>query len=282
MSDEIHPVNLQNVPEAISLVNESCRGTSAECNLDFFNFMSMARYWNFSFDHSLLYYVDGEPAGVAIHSTEPEVHEAFTFHWGTLPKFRTRRIAISLAEACAKKLRGDGYVAVYGDSLPERPVRRWRFVHFMPLNTLHAMHTPNPNLPAPNPRYQVRVIAASELSQFPQSANETVHWCQRLSFLSNAARFHIFLGAFEGDVLKAYAVALAGSAATTITDLRSAEPDLAPGYELLRFLLEHNYRPPFTATHAFDDSYLRRLLLETGFTDKSQFAFLRRDLLTTA
>jgi hypothetical protein len=82
--------------------------------------------------------------------------------------------------------------------------------------------------------------------------------------------------------LKAYAVALAGSAATTITDLRSAEPDLAPGYELLRFLLEHNYRPPFTATHAFDDSYLRRLLLETGFTDKSQFAFLRRDLLTTA
>jgi hypothetical protein len=282
MSDEIHPVNLQNVPEAISLVNESCRGTSAECNLDFFNFMSMARYWNFSFDHSLLYYVDGEPAGIAINATEPEAHEAFTFHWGTLPKFRTRRIAISLAEACAKKLRGDGYVAWYADALPDRPVRRYRFVHFMPLNTLHAMHTPNPNLPAPDRRYQIRMIAAPELSPFPQLANQPVHWCQRLSFLSNAARFHIFLGAFEGDVLKAYAVALAGSAATTIIDLRSAEPDLVPGYELLRFLLENNYRPPFTATHVFEDSYLLRVLLATGFTDKSQFTFIRRDLLSTA
>ena len=279
MSDEIRPVSLQNVPDAISLVNETCRGTAMECNLDFFNFMSMARYWNFSFDHSLLYYVDGEPAGIAINSTAPEVHEAFTFHWGTLPKFRTRRIAFSLAEACAKKMRGDGYVALYADS--ELSVRRLRFVHFMPLNTLHAMHTPNPSLPALDPRYQIRVLTAPDLSQFRRPANEPVHWCQRLSFLSNAAPFHIFLGAFEGDVLKAYAVALAGSASTTITDLRSVESDLTPGYELLRFLLQHNYRPPFTATHVFEDSYLRRLLLETGFTDKSQFSFLCRDLLTT-
>jgi hypothetical protein len=281
MSEEIRSLNMQNMPSVISLINETARGTSLEGGIDFLGFMLLTRYWNFSFNHSLLYYENNEPAAITIHCADPLSHEAYTFYWGTLPRFRNLRIALKLAEACAQKLRADGYVTVYGDSLPERPVRRWRFVHFLPKYLLHGMQAQSPNLPASDQRYVVREVGIRVLSEFPFAPDEPFHWCQRPTFLSNAEPFHTFIGAFSGNELKGYAIVLSKSACTTLIDLRSLDPDPAIGCELLRFILENNYRPPFKATYIFDQSYCHRLLVAAGFADFREFTLLSRDLLTS-
>lgn len=281
MAQEIRSLDLQTLPAALSLLNESTRGTSFESNLDFISFMLLAQFWNFSFNHSLLLYVDGEPAGLAMHCVDPELHEAFTYHWGTLPKFRTLRIAITLAEACAQKLRKDGYISVFGDSAPERPVRRWRFVHFFPKYSLSAMRCENLKLPPPDRNFEIRPLRPDALLQYPFGPDEPFHWCHRLKFLTNAAAYHTCMGAFRDNSLVGYAVALSKSSVPTLIDLRSAQGDPGAGHELLRALWQNDHRRPIHAKYVFEDSYGHRLLTDAGFVDQEHFSFLCRDLPTS-
>ena len=278
MAERIRSLDPENLPAALSLLNESSRGTSIQSNFDPLSFMLLARYWNFSLNHSLLLYVDDEPAALAIHCVDPDAHEAFNYHWGTLPRFRSLRIALALAEACAQKLLKDGYISVYGDSLPERPVRRWRFVHFFPKYSLHGLESSDPQLPPPNSRLEVRPITPDILNQFPFPAGDAFHWCQRVKFLINAAPFHVFVGAFHNNRLVGYAAALRKSEIPTLIDLRSIDDDLAVGYELLRGLRQIDARVPFRAYYVFDGSYLHRLLNEAGFANYREFTILCRDL----
>jgi hypothetical protein len=282
MSADLRTINLQNLPDVIRLMNESSRGMSFEWNLDLLSFMAFLRYWDFSYEHSLIGYVENEPAALIINCANPESHEAYTVYWGALPKFRTQRISLILFNACCKKLRDDGYFMLHGVSVPDRPVRRYRFIQAQPELSLVDMEAELPNLPAPDPNLEVREINVDALSQFPLTAGEPFHWSQRLAFLRNVAPFQQFLGAFSGNMLRAYAVALPHSSNTTITDLRSAGSDPSPGYELLRWLLHGNYRPPFTANYVFEQSYAHRLLTSAGFSVKRQFSTLTRDLRATA
>src|ERR1700749_1734937 len=92
-------IDLENLPDAIHLMNESSRGMSFEYQLDTFSFLSLSRYWNFSYEHSRIGYVEGEPAVLILNCVDPSAQEAFTFYWGALPKFRSRRISLPLFDA---------------------------------------------------------------------------------------------------------------------------------------------------------------------------------------
>jgi hypothetical protein len=281
MSEESRALSSENLPDAIRLMNESSVGTSLEWHLDFFSFLTLTRYWNISFEHTLLGYVDGEPASLIVNTTDPEIGEAYTFYWGSLPKFRTRRISLALFNISCKRLRDDGYVALHGDSIPDRPVRRYRFIQALPDRLLMDMQCTTPDLPAPDASIVVRPVSLEEISQAVLPPGESFHWCQRPNFLRNAASFVQLLGAYSGDVLKAYAVAFTQSETTGILDLRSPESSLAAGYELLRYLLSQNYRPPFVASYVLEHSYAHRVLTTVGFAVKRQFSSLFRDLRST-
>ncbi len=282
MSADLRTINLQNLPDAIRLMNESSRGMSFEWNLDLFSFLALLRYWDFSYEYSLIGYVQDEPAALIINCANPESHEAYTVYWGALPKFRTQRISLVLFNTCCKKMRDDGYFMLHGVSVPDRPVRRYRFIQAQPERNLVDMEAESPNLPAADPTLEVREIDVEALAQFPLAAGEFLHWSQRHVFLRNVAPFQQILGAFSGDILKAYAVALPRSPNTTLTDLRSIDSDLSAGCELLRWLVERNYRPPFTVNYVFEQSYAHRVLTSAGFSVKRQFSTLTRDLRATA
>jgi hypothetical protein len=282
MSADLRTINLQNLPDAIRLMNESSRGMSFEWNLDLFSFLALLRYWDFSYEYSLIGYVQDEPAALIINCANPESHEAYTVYWGALPKFRTQRISLVLFNTCCKKMRDDGYFMLHGVSVPDRPVRRYRFIQAQPERNLVDMEAESPNLPAADPTLEVREIDVEALAQFPLAAGEFLHWSQRHAFLRNVAPFQQILGAFSGDILKAYAVALPRSPNTTLTDLRSTDSDLSAGYELLRWLVERNYRPPFTVNYVLEQSYAHRVLTSAGFSVKRQFSTLTRDLRATA
>jgi|SRR5580704_1103870 hypothetical protein len=278
MSAESRTINQDNLSDAIELINESSRGMSFEYHLDTFSFLSLSRYWNFSYDHSLIHYVDDEPAALILNCVDPAAQDAFTFYWGAVQKFRSRRISLPFFEASCKHLQQDGYVMLHGDAVRDRPVRRYRFLHAEPQRVMFQMQAQSPQLPPRHLACEVRRIDVSELSRLTPPHGEPLHWCQRNTFLEHAAPLLQFLGAFSGDALEAYAVLLPQPSNTILLDLRSATTSFAAGYELLRCLLGQDYRPPITATHVLDQTYAHRLLTAAKFHEKSQSSTLSRNL----
>jgi hypothetical protein len=281
MSAELRALDPQNLQDAIDVMNRSSRGTSLAYDLDIFGFRWLARYWNFSYEHSRICYVEDEPAALMLNCIDPDAHDAYTFYWGALPRFRHGRISLSLVEACCRKLYEDGYAMHYAVALPDRPVSRYRFVQFKPQCDLVDMQAQSPSLPTVDSRFEVRAVGVDDLPQLALPPGEYLHWCQRYAFLRRAAPFLKFLASFAGHEMKAYAVVLAQFPNTTLSDLRSAESCSAAGYELLRWLLVHDYRPPLTATHVLEQSYAHRLLTASGFAVTRQFSVLFRNLHAT-
>jgi hypothetical protein len=281
MSVDLRTITLQNLEHVVHVLNESSRGTSVEHKLDAVQFLALAHYWNFSYKHSLLSYVDTEPAAIILNCTDEQNRDAYTFYWGALPAFRDRRVALRLFEASCKSLRDDGYLQLYGDAVPDRPVRRYRFIQARDTRALFEMKARVVWLPQPDTPYEIRRLDPAALSTIALPADETLHWSQRHSFIRNAATLLEIFGAFDPEGLKAYTVVARQAADTTIIDLRSPTSCLDAGRELLRSLMAQKYPLPFRATNVFEDSYSHRLLTTAAFRIRKRLTSLCRDLNTT-
>ncbi|HEX3821592.1 MAG TPA: hypothetical protein VHW45_14755 [Candidatus Sulfotelmatobacter sp.] len=277
----LRTLSLDTIPDAIHLMNESSRGMSIEFHLDFLSFLVFKGYWNISSTHSFIQYAGGNPAAIILTSVDEIAREAYTVYWGSIPQFRTRQIAIALFETCCNALLADGYETLYGCSVPDRPVQRYRFIKASPQFQLFDLAANNLTLPSPDPAIQIRADSVSSALQLPIPSGARFEWTQRPNFLRHAASQLKFLGAYCDGSLKAYAVVRTDpTGCTALHDLRCPEGGLAPGLELLRHALAAT-SPPFTATNVADQSYSQRVLTEAGFTISRQFSSLIRDLHTT-
>jgi hypothetical protein len=279
MPEDLRPISLDNFPDVIRLWNESSRGTSLEYHLDMFGLINFSRYWNLSYKHSLVRYVENIPAALMLNCADQQTRSAYTSYWGTLPQFRTQNISISLFDACCQRLRDDGYETLYGVSLSERPAKRYRFIQAYPQYRLVDMRCERLSLPDSEPSLAVRPVEAALLSQIQLHPEESLHWSQRPAFLMNAVPMIQTFGAFSGDELKAYAAILSATP-TIVLDIRSPELSSTAGFELLRFLTA-NHGPMLDATHVLDQGYAYRLLVDCGFTEIRRYSGLIRNLLTT-
>ena len=281
MPGELHTFSQQNLPDVVRTLNESSRSTSLNYNLDTTSFPSLWRYWNFSSTYSLLLYVEHEPAAVVIHSVDPLSRQAFAFYWGAIPRFREQGLARFLFEASCKKMADDQYTLLYADSLPERPAERYRSLHFQPnrvVVNLRADHPPS--IPA-EARFEIRSMPEASISNLVLPPDESLHWTQRPEFLRNIASYLQFVGAFEDDCLKAYAVVAPRASQTTILDFRSPGSCRPAGLQLLRHLAE--LAPvPISASYVSEPSYTYNLLTESGFVVTHRFSVLQLDLCPTS
>lgn len=281
MSEDLRSISALNMSDAIQILNVSSRGMLCEYNLDWFDFLLVWGYWNLSYEYSFISYVNEKPAALILTSVEPQSREAYTFYWGTLPKFRNPRLSFSLVNSCCQKLHDDGYILHYGDSAPERHVSRYRHVQFIPQNTFFEMNTLSPDLPPSDSTYEVRPITTDSISQLPLAPGETLHWCQRPSFLNHAAAFVQILGAFQGISLKAYAVVLTKASTTMLSDIRSPERCASAGNQLLHSIVNQGFQPPLKVAYVLENSYSHQLLASAGFTITKSFHTIVRDLRST-
>src|SRR5215467_9046757 len=158
MSEDLQTLNQKNIWDAIDLLNRSSRDTSLRYDVDLFGFGRLTRYWNISYDYSLIRYVADKPAALILNCVEPGTRDAYTFFWGALPEFRTGRIAMPLVEAACRKLFDDGFLMHYAVAVPDRPARRYRFVRFNPACDLVDMEAQSANLPEADSRFLVKEI----------------------------------------------------------------------------------------------------------------------------
>jgi len=280
MNEDVRSITSKNLPDAIRLLNESSRDTSLQYNVDFFDFLGLKRFWNFSLSHSLIRYIDNQAAAIAINCADPETRHAYTFYWGTLPQFRNAKLSISLFDTFCQKLRDDGYTMLYADAIPDRPAQRYRFIQMFPLDTFLDMKGDGSHLSGHNPSFTVRKIDVALLSQIPFPSGDVFHWSQRPSFLANIDYFVEILGAFAGDCLKAYAVVPAHPREMILFDLRSSEECFPAGNDLLHYLAQH-YPSPIRARPILSGSFAHRLLSDAGFSVTRSYSSLVRDLRIT-
>lgn len=278
MSDQIRPLTPQNAQHAIDLMNQSSRDTSVKYALDIFAFRWLARYWNISYDDSMIYYVDDQPAAVILNSVDLSARDAYTVYWGAHPWFRKGKIALSLVEASSRHLYDRGCLFHYADSLPERPARRYRFVNFHPACELVDMQAESPVVPALDTHVEIRSVQPVDLPEFITTPGEFQHWSQRHSFLRNSSSFLRIIGAFASGAIQAYAVKPNLATSTTLTDLRSPGFSVDAGYALLSTMLLEDYQPPLLVRYIFPNSYTFRLLSSVGFTVTRRYSVLVRDL----
>jgi len=281
-AEELRTLSVDTIPDAIGLMNESSRGTSSEYHMDFFSFLVFRGYWNISPAHSLICYVDGMAAAIILACTDETARDAYLLYWGAIPQFRTLQIARSLFEACCNKLSEDGYQMLYGLSVPDRPVKRYRFIQALPQFQLFDLRTEAPTVIPSDPDICVQPIDVNSISSISIPPTECIEWSQRLSFLRRVASTLRFFGSFSGNVMKAYAIIRPDqSGSATLIDLRCSENDLVWGRELLNRALIEPYPRPFMATNIADQSYSHRLLTAYGFHVTRQFQVLTRNLRTT-
>lgn len=283
MLEDLRSLTPQNVWDAIDLLNRTSRDTSLRYDLDIFGFGRLMRYWNISYEYSLLYYVDGKPVALILNCVEAETRDAYTFFWGVLPEFRTGKIAISLAEAACSKLWKGRYLMHYAVAIPDRPARRYRFVKFLPQCGLFDMEGLSLTLPPTDSHYAVREIELKEIDKkLFLPPNDRIHWCQRPVFLQRAEPYLKFIGAFAGETLKSYAVIVSHAMNTTLSDLRIFDSCFAAGFELLHWVqFQESYRSPLTVTYVLENSETYSLLSAAGFSITRQFSLLSRDLGAT-
>ena len=277
---ELVKISADNFDDVVRIVNESSRGMLIEYNLDIFSYLALSQYWHFSYDYSLIRFVDGEAAAVIIACTEPERQDGFIYYWGALPKFWRHSVALPLFETCCERLYRDGYRTLYGIAAPDRPARRYRFVKSHPQHTLLDLQTSAVQLPARDLRFEVRPLPIDEVHSLTASS-EPVHWCQRPAFLRHAARFLQCFGAFDASGLQAYAIVLPQSDCTNLVDVRSQNGSLPAGYELLRWFTDHDFQQPMRAATIIESTYADRLLTDAGFIPRKRFTTLYRDLEAT-
>jgi hypothetical protein len=271
---------MDNLHDAVRIINESSHGMMIEYNLDFFSFLSLSQYWQFSYDYSLLRYVDGEPAAVMLACTEPESQDGFIYYWGALPKFWRQPVALPLFETCCQRLHHDGYKTLYGVAAPDRPSKRYRFIKSQAQHTLLELKASSLHLPPRDDRFQIRALALEDVAHLA-APNEPVHWCQRPNFMRRVAHFLQWFGAFDASGLQAYVAVMHQSDGSILADIRSQNGSDSAGHELLRWLSDHDFRFPLTAATVIEGTYAERLLTSAGFTRHKQLTTLSRDLPST-
>lgn len=278
----LRTIDLNTIPDAIHVMNESSKGTSLEYHLDFFGFLALQGYWNFSSAHSLIRYIENEPVGIILVCADSNSGDAHILYWGVVAKFRTLRLAQELFEACCERLTRAGFTTLYGVSVADRPVRRYRFIRAMPQHEIFDMHAKSLHLPAPTSSCKIRPMQPAEILQIAFPDPGPYDWSQRPTFLLHAAPRLRFIGAVADTEIKAYAVVLPSNTdPLTLVDLRSSDSNLAPGYELLRHVFIGR-TSPYLASNVFKQSYCHRLLTGAGFEVKRQFFSLVRDLRSTS
>src|SRR5262249_30379373 len=137
-------------------------------------------------------------------------------------------------------------------------------------------------LPPPDPRYTARELEAAELPRVSHRSDKLVHWCQRSTFLERAAPYLKFVGAFDGDCLKSYAVLVRHATNSTLLDIRILDSCFSAGAELLRWLTqEESYRPPLTVNYVLENTETYSLLTAAGLSTSRRYSLLSRNLRVT-
>ena len=121
MSFLIKVVTADDLDNVVRVMNESSAGLSFQFGIDSIQFLSLSNFWNLSYKHSYIGYVDSHPAAVVLNSVDPSTREGYSFYWGVRPQFRNTTVSLKLLMTYFDQLAREGFQYTYGDTSFDSP-----------------------------------------------------------------------------------------------------------------------------------------------------------------
>jgi hypothetical protein len=121
MSFLITLVTADDLDNVVSVMNDSSAGLSFQFGIDPIQFLSLSNFWNLSYKHSYIGYVDSHPAGVVLNSVDTSTRDAYSFYWGVRPQFRNTTLSLKLLMTYFDQLAREGFQYTYGDTSFDSP-----------------------------------------------------------------------------------------------------------------------------------------------------------------
>jgi len=268
MPSDLRPIHAGNLEDLLHVIRGSSHGHIFQLDLDIFGFLALSRFWNFSYQHSFLNYVSGQPAGALLNCADPEEHQAYTFYWGVLPEFRRGRVAMSLIHAF-KLLRDQGYLTIEADETVESPSTIYKKLGYLPTQSFAELQTGKIDIASVNDQIELHEIDVDRLlADWPLFPGFR-HWAQRPNFMRNSVKFVEFLAAFTNETMSGYIVVTRLSGHSVISDLRFQNREA--GLALLRRISGADFPPPYSASFVPVPSSAYQLLIDVGFVSVKRF-----------
>jgi GNAT superfamily N-acetyltransferase len=276
MSFLIKATSDNDIDAIIRVINDSSEGFSFKFQLDRTSFAACARFWNFSFEHSYLGYVDSHPVTVVINSVDCVAREGCTFYWGVLPEFRGKGLGSALYRAYLDQVTDGGFVRNYLDISPDSPYSLYRRLGYETTHEKVQMKglVPNPlgSLRDADATNVMRIQPEEFFNDSTQSGRRS--WTRRAGTLRMASPFLQFV-----KCSNTYATYLFHPRGSTVIDFRWDDQTESPVLALLNHIVADAEE---RVVYFFDvpvASPLRDLLAKFGFTitDRSQSLLLDLD-----
>jgi hypothetical protein len=275
---ELSHLTLDNIMDAIAVMNASSAGRTFAFDLDLFKFLSLSRFWRLTYPYSHVAYVEGQPAGVLLNSVDPAAREAYTFYWGVAERFRRTRVAWELlVHAYLGRLRREGYVRTSGDTSADSPMSSFHKLGYRPACELVELAADGLDGDAGLGARQVRSLRIGDLlTTLP--TGETRPWTATPYFLEGAESMLETLGVWRGERLMAWLAATRFTGFTVMMLLGHAPGASADLAALIRALPARGFPAPFTASHIRPASPECAVLESLGFRTRQRWLHISLDL----
>jgi hypothetical protein len=263
------------IADVANIMNESSRGHMFQFRLDPMQYLFLSNFWQFSYDHSYIGFVGSQPAGLVLNCVDRPANESYSFYWGVIPECRGRRLSMALVHQYLGQMRREGYVRAHLDCTFSSPTVIYKRLGFVPCMDVVQLETPYPDLgPAADPT--AHEVALEEVLRDGARQTQPVHWTRRPIFLRRSARYLHSIACQDGDRMTGYAVLTTRPGHTQVLDLQC--PDPATGRAIIRYLLDHQYPPPYIFSFVPMESPAYNLLLDCGFHVTKSFSSMMLDL----
>jgi hypothetical protein len=280
MNYSLRRISPADIPDVANIMNESSRGHMFQFRLDPMQYLFWSNFWQFSYDHSYIGFVDSQPAGVVLNCIDRAGNESYSFYWGVVPECRGRRLSMALVHKYLGQVRQEGYQRAHLDCTFSSPTPIYRRLGFLPTMDVVQLETTQPVL-EPVPVRDVREVALEDILSDPNRRTHPIHWTRRPHFLRNSARYLHSIACFGEKGMEAYAVVTCRSGHTQVLDLQCHQSAEA-GRAILGYLLDRQYPPPFIFSFVPMETPAYNLLVECGFHATKSFTSMTLDLVAPA
>ena len=245
--------------------------------IDLPGFLVLSRFWNFSYKHSKLAYVDGEPAGIVLGSVDRGRRDSYTYYWGILPDFRRQRLSMAMYAHYFRGLARDGIDTSVTGVAPDGPLEMYQKLGFVPGDDLVRLEYVESEPPPVPPGFHAGPIAAEEAERLSRPELPGAdYWTRRPEFRQRLARAVVHVGIRGPEGIAGFATLEPHQGYTMALDYHLPEPRMAAAFT--NYAFERRFPGPVVFPGAHPDTASCASLVECGYIVRGRFRTVTLDL----
>ncbi len=134
-------LKLENVADAIKVVNSAKLVYPHPLSFNFFTFFRHVKAYNISFEHSFIAYQAGQPIGTVLNCSNAKEKELYTYVWAITPEIAGTRMAADFTRFAMDHIKKHGFNHISCEVIRESDQAFWLKLGFHKKRELHSFRT---------------------------------------------------------------------------------------------------------------------------------------------